>query len=227
MIDQENGERSIDLKFTPLFSVMVATAVATAVAQVWSPLGKVRFAALLLDLVPVGGVALATVGAAIRLRRARASATRVFLGIYGYCVGALIAMLGVAHLAAVIVAALERSGRHQFVYSFRFYSLVLLGVLLVLTGLRAAVPAAHLARGDRAAWRESLLVWTAILAINLPLAPIQGFAVGFSILALIALLLLVGTRRHFNRQPVRIHMPTPTSRIEVDPGGDGANGKGG
>ena len=206
MMSGPNNRECLLLVSRPLLTVMVLTAVATVVAQVWSPSGELLFAAFLLDLVPFGGVALATVSATFRLRRARVAVTRLLLAVYGYFAGALIGTLGVAHLVAVVVASLERARQHQFVYSFHFYSLVLLGALLIVTGLRAAMHAAQLARGHRAAWRESLFVWTAILTINLPLVPLQGFAVGFSLLALIELLLLAGMRRHFDVQPTGIPM---------------------
>lgn len=122
---------------------------------------------------------------------------RFLMAVYGYFVGALIGTLGMAHLVAVVIVAIHRGHQHQFIYSFRFYSLTLLGVLLIALGLMAANEA-RLARGQRAAWRASLLVWTAIVAINLPLVSLQGFAVLFSVLAALELLLLGSMRRHFN-----------------------------
>jgi hypothetical protein len=194
----------MDVKFRPLLTVVVVTAIATGVAQVLPPSRELRPVALLLDLLPFGGVVLATVITTLRLRRA--PLIRLLLTAYGYFAGALIGALGVAHLVAVLGASLDRAGRHQFVYSFRFYSLVLLGVLLIVTGLMAATQAAHLARGHRATWRASLSVWTVILAINLPLVPLQGFAVGFSVLAVLELLFLGGMRRHFGVQSAaRVH----------------------
>lgn len=185
------------MKCGPLFTVVVLTAIATTVAQVLPPSREVRPVALLLDLVPWGGVVLATGMATLRLRRAGVPLSRLVIAVYGYFAGALIGALGAAHLAAVVVAAIERGRQQQFVYSFHAYSLVLLGVLLIVTGLMAALQAAHLGRGHDAAWRTSLYVWTAILAINLPLVPLQGFAVGFSVLAVLELLLLGGMRRKF------------------------------
>ncbi|HYI10932.1 MAG TPA: hypothetical protein VEK57_17885 [Thermoanaerobaculia bacterium] len=211
----------MDVKFRPLLIVVVLTAIATAVAQVLPPSRELRSVALLLDSVPLGGVVLATVIAALRLRRASLPLVRLLIAVYGYFAGALIGTLGVAHLVAIVVASLGR-GRQQFVYSFRFYSLVLLGVLLIMTGLMAAMQAAHLARGHRGAWRASLSVWTAILAINLPLVPLQGFAIVFSVLAVLELLLLGGMRRHLGVQPTGRHVGTTISQAEVHSGGDTA-----
>jgi hypothetical protein len=43
------------------------------------------------------------------------------------------------------------------------------------------------------------------LAINLPLVPLQGFALLFSVLAALELLLLGGMRRHFDMKLTGIH----------------------
>lgn len=172
--------------------VLLLTAIAVVIAQLLPPSRELRSVGLLLDSVPLAGVVVATALATLRLRRESPPLVRLLVAVYAYFAGALIAALGVAHLAAVVMAAIERGP--AFVYNFRSYSLVLLGVLLIVTGLVAAVQATRLGRGDGAAWRASLWVWTAILAINLPLAPLQGFAVGFSVLAALALLLLAAVR---------------------------------
>lgn len=188
----------MDVKLRPLLTVFVLTAIATTVAQLLPPARELHPLALLLDFVPFGGVVAATVIAIVRLRRVPLPLIRLLIAVYGYFAGALVGTLGLAHLVAVVIVSIERGRQHQFVYSFRYYSLVLLGVLLIAAGLRAAIEAARLARGHRAAWRTSLSVWTAILAINLPLVPLQGFAVLFSVLAALEVLLLGGLQRHFD-----------------------------
>ena len=173
----------MDMKFGILSAVFVLTAIAAAVGQFLPPAKYLLPLALLLDFVPFGGAAAATVIAAVHLRRVSVSLIRLLIAIYGYFAGALIGTLGLSHLVAVITGAINRGHQHQFVYNFHFYSVVLLGVLLITVGIMATIEAARLARGNRAAWRASLSVWTAILAINLPLVPLQGFAVLFSVLA--------------------------------------------
>jgi hypothetical protein len=121
----------------------------------------------------------------------------LLIAVYSYFAGGLVGVLGLTHLVAVVIEAINQGRQHQFVYGFRFYSLVQLGVLLIATGIMAAIEAGGLARGERAAWRASLLVWIAILAINLPLVVLQGFALLFSVLAALELLLLGGMWRHF------------------------------
>ena len=188
----------MDVKFRLLLTVFVLTAIATTVAMLLPPARELLPLALLLDFVPFGGVVAATVIATVRLRRVPLPLIRLLIAVYGYFAGALVGALGLAHLVAVVIVSIGRGRQHQFVYSFHFYSLVLLGVLLIAAGIMAASEAASLARGHRAAWRASLSVWTAILAINLPLVSLQGFAVLFSVLAAVELLLLGGMRRHFD-----------------------------
>lgn len=188
----------MDVKLRPLLTVFVLTAIATIVAQLFPPARELLPLALLLDLVPWASVVAATVIATVRLRREPLPLIRLLIAVYGYFAGALVGTLGLAHLVAVVMASIDRGRQHQFVYSFHFYSLILLGVLLFAAGLMAAIQTAGLARGNRPAWRASLSVWTAILAINLPLVSLQGFAVLFSVLAALELLLLVGMRRHFD-----------------------------
>ena len=185
----------MDVKFRPLLAVLVLTAIATAVAMLLPPARELLPLALLLDFVPFGGVVAATVIATIRLRRAPLPPLRLLIAVYGYFAGALVGTLGLTHLVAVVTVSIDRARQHQFVYSFHFYSLVLLGTLLIAAGLMAAIESVRLARGHRAAWRASLSVWTAILAINLPLVSLQGFAVLFSALAALELLLLGCLRR--------------------------------
>jgi hypothetical protein len=189
-----------EMKSLPMLTVFALTAIATATAQRLPPGGKLVPLALLLDLVPVGGVAVATALAIRSVRRVSLSRVRLLIGTYGYFSGGLVGAFGVAHTVAVTMVSVERARQHQFVYNYRFYSLVLLGVLLIVTGLIAAVEAERLARGRPSGWRASLSVWTAILAINLPLVPLQGFAVLFSVLAAVELLLLAGSRTNGSQQ---------------------------
>ena len=162
----------MDVKFRTLLAVFVLTAIAGTVAQLLPPAREWLPLALLLDIVPFGSVAVATVIAGIRLRRVPLPLTRLLIAVCGYFAGALVGTLGLAHLVAVIIVPINRGHQHQFVYSFNFYSLVLLGVLLIVAGVSATIETARLALGHRAAWRASLLIWTALLAINLPLVPI-------------------------------------------------------
>src|SRR5687768_9671097 len=106
----------------PMLTVFALTAIATGIAQRLPPERDLVPLALLLDLVPVGSVAVATALAMRSLRRASLS----LIGAYGYFAGGLVGALGVAHTVAVTMLSVERARQHQFVYSYRFYSLVLL-----------------------------------------------------------------------------------------------------
>lgn len=177
--------------------VFALTAVAAAIAQVLPRDDSFEPVALLLDVVPFALVIAATVFAAVQLKRSSVPLSHLLLSAYTYFAGALVATLGVAHLVGVVALAIRRGYRNEFVYDFHFYSVMLLGVLLTTLGLMANFEADRVARAVRTGWRASLLVWTAILAINLPLVPLQGFAVLFSVIGGVEVLLLVGTRYKF------------------------------
>jgi hypothetical protein len=175
--------------------VLILTALATTAAQLLPSANEFRAAGLVFDVVPIGSAVVATLITAIRLRREHLPLIRLANGVYGYFAGALIGALGVAHLVAITIAAVGRSG--PFVYTFRFYSLALLGMLLVAGGAMAAVQTTRVALDQRGARRASVTVWAAILAMNLPLIPLQGFAILFAVLAGLGLLLVAGVWRQF------------------------------
>src|SRR5918998_3356339 len=91
----------MDVKFRPLLTVFVLTAIATTVALLFPPARELLPLAILLDLVPFGGVVAASVIATIRLRRVPLPLIRLLISVYGYFAGALIGTLGLAHLVAV------------------------------------------------------------------------------------------------------------------------------
>ena len=194
-----------DVRLRPLLTVFMLTAVATAVALLSRTANELLAVALLLDFVPVVGVVVATAVAIARLKRVPCPLIRLVLPVYSYFAGALVGTLAVAHVVAVVIRSIDRARQQQFVYDFHVYSLVLLGVLLIAGGLMVTIETAGLARRHRPAWRTSMSVWTAILAINLPLVPIQSLAIVFSVVAALALLLLGGTRRQFGQESIVEH----------------------
>ena len=169
----------------------IASTLAPTLAQLHPPFSR------LVPWLLVAGLAAATTAFIISLRRKSAAPRRLLLAACGFFCGLLIAALGVAHLAGVFHASLDRACQGRFVYGFHFYSLVLLGTLLVAGGIAAAGQASKLALGERAAWRASLVVWAALLFINLPLVPLQDFAALFSALAALYLMVLYAARRSF------------------------------
>jgi len=96
------------------------------------------------------------------------------------------ALLGSAHLAVVLArAAAGRgfAGSETFAYGFHFYSLVLVGVLLVLPGCLCLYHARGVVRLEPAARSGALRSSLVLLAVNLPMMPFQPFAILLSVLA--------------------------------------------
>ncbi|MGH9382903.1 MAG: hypothetical protein ACRD2N_01215 [Vicinamibacterales bacterium] len=121
----------------------------------------------------------------------RTSVRQALAGSLAFFSGLITAGLGLGHLSGVLVVELRRSPFH---YDFRVYALLLLGATLVAMGARLATASARVARGEHAAWGPAIGAATALLAINLPLAPIQGFAVALSIFVSIGLVALLAVR---------------------------------
>jgi len=103
-------------------------------------------------------------------------------------------LLGVAHTVAVVGRALRGPA---FEYNFRLYSLVMMGLSQMAGGALCLSTSWNVARGDVRAWRVAWGATTLLLVVNLPLMPIQGFAVGFSVFLLVTQLVLIATRRRF------------------------------
>jgi hypothetical protein len=126
-----------------------------------------------------------------RKRGARALAT---VGAVAFFSGALIASLGGAHTLAVVGRALRRP---SFVYDFRLYSLVLLGVCQITGGVRCLSTSWSLVRGSAGAWKAALAATAWLLIVNVPLVPITGFAGLPALLASATLITLIATGRRF------------------------------
>lgn len=173
------------LALDALLATLLPTFVATWLSTRWpdAPGGL----AIGLDLVPFVGTALASWLVAARLRRVAGPGWRRLVLAFGFPSGAVVASLGVAHITAVAT----------FVdaYTFRTYSLFLLGALLLAAGSTAALLAPGQALGSRGAARAAFCTWSFILLVNVPLVPLQGFAAAFSALALANLILIVVLRK--------------------------------
>jgi hypothetical protein len=145
-----------------------------------------------------------------RARRQRAPTGILVLGgVVGF-VGCYVFLLGSQHTIAVLGRALRQlssPGSQGALYDFRRYSLMLLGALLITTGLRLLAYGPGLVRREHRSWKGAL--WTAVvlLAINAPLMPIQGFAIGFTAFSLVTLVLLVALRRLFTNDVASAHDP--------------------
>ena len=101
---------------------------------------------------------------------------RTIVALVALC-AAVTAALGGAHLLAV---AAQLAGK---VYDFRAYSLLLLGVVLVLPALVCGTTIPGLLRRERRARRTALAACVWLLAVNAALIPLQGFAVLLTVAA--------------------------------------------
>ena len=116
-----------------------------------------------------------------RKHRARGLApSAVAAGLVTLASGLITIGLSVAHLVVVVIVAIRRS---PLVYDFRLYSLILLGIALTGLGLVLVLAAAGVTQGDPARTRLARNSALLLALINVPLAPLQGFAVLFAGLA--------------------------------------------
>ena len=157
------------------------------------------------------GVVGAIIWFAVAVRRRRRVAALTAIGTFSFSGGTIIAALGALHLIAVVDRAVRGTlgtpafatppiPQHgdPFVYDFRFYALLNLGVLLIAGGVACVIPAHRLMRDEPRAWKGTLWATVALLAINLPLMPIQGRAYFLSAFAFVNLVALAATRKRFD-----------------------------
>jgi hypothetical protein len=147
-------------------------------------------------------VLLAAIGAAVWLatdaRRRRAPEPRV--GAIALFCGFVTLGLMALHLTAVVGRAISGrgfGGQARFAYDFRFYSLLLMAVVIIIPGLVFVMHARRLTDGDARAWKRALWASGALLLINVPLVPIQAFALAPVLLATINLVSLWASRKQY------------------------------
>ena len=152
-------------------------------------------AALLFVLAAIG----AAVWLAIIARRRRAP--EPIVGAIDLFCGLVTLALMSLHLAAVVGRAISGKGFGQarFAYDFRFYSLLLMAVVIIIPGLVFVTHARRLTDGDARAWKRALWASGALLLINVPLVPIQAFALDPALLATINLVSLWAGRKQYGR----------------------------
>jgi hypothetical protein len=131
------------------------------------------------------GIALAT-AIAIASRRRVKIATTICAVIEAFLGTTLIGLMA-THILGVIVRRVRlkeqmwvRFEPHVRIagvpYDFRFYALILFGVLGGWAGLCALRAAVRMARGDSRAWRLAASSWILTAALVAPLLPLQDFA---------------------------------------------------
>jgi hypothetical protein len=163
-----------------------------------------------LSLLVYFGVIGAIIWFAVALRRRKRVAALTLVGTVSFFGGTIIAAVGARHLVAITDRAMRgtlgtpafsappilQTG-DPFVYDFRFYALVQLGVLLVVGGSACVILAPRLTRGEPRAWKATLWASVALLAMNMPLVPIEDNAYGPAALAFLTLAALTVTRKRF------------------------------
>jgi hypothetical protein len=147
-------------------------------------------------------VLLAAIGAAVWLvtdARRRRAPEPVVGAIDLFC-GLVTLGLMALHLVAVVGRAISGrgfGGQARFAYDFRFYSLILMAVVIIIPGLVFVMHARRLTDGDATAWKRALWAGGALLLINVPLVHIQAFALNPALLATINLVSLWASRKQF------------------------------
>ena len=107
-------------------------------------------------------------------------------------------ILFAAHLAAVLSLPLRSAAAS---YDFRLYSLLLLGAAGLVPGILGLRTLPGLARGVVASPRRATRLCLVLLAVNIPLIPLQDFAVALSIsgVSVLAALFLLRNQVHKER----------------------------
>jgi len=141
------------------------------------------------------GLAVAFAMRARRAGRGRLATMLASLTLFAGCVVTVLATLHAATIVSLRVAAWQSGGR--FGYDFRFYSLMLLAGVLAAAGVSLARHAPRLSRAEPEARRRTLVLLVALFAVNAPLAPLQGFAIGVGALALALFVLLAAVKKPF------------------------------
>ncbi len=127
----------------------------------------------------------ATAWLVVNARRRRAPAALVAVGAIDLLCGLLIVGPIALHLWTIVGRAVSGSGSEGggFTYDFRFYSLVLVGLVILFPALVCVLRARRLTEGDLDSWKRVLRASGILLLVNAPLGPIQPFAIGFTVLA--------------------------------------------
>lgn len=120
---------------------------------------------------------------------------RVTLGVFS-----TVLVFGLGHLMGITTTGLLRG---SLVYDFRFYSMLLVGGLMIAPSIFGLLQLPGLRRGQQAAWRNARRASAVLLAVNVPMIPMQNartFVFFGSLVASLAALHWIWlsiARRHF------------------------------
>ena len=145
-------------------------------------------------------VLFATLAFAWTIRRRRASARLLLAGSAALFCGILSAALVSTHAVVIIV---NRASQNSEVatriawskkliiagvpYDMRFYSLILLAAVILIPAVRCVRAAAVIAIGTGEGWKSAVKASLLLLAVSVPLIPLQPFAILVAIASLISL----------------------------------------
>jgi hypothetical protein len=112
----------------------------------------------------------------------------------------------------------ERSGGTDSAYNFHFYSLLLLGSILIFQGAKSLGAAVMLKNGNENADKTALKSTLIVLAVVVPLIPIQFFGTVITVMSLVnlaAIKLLLNRRKVFFPVPIGEKTPARAELIQA------------
>lgn len=141
---------------------------------------------------------LATAVFAVAMRRRGARGRRLLASTWVFFYGLFLAVMLSMHSVVILGLRLfERPAGDPFVYDFKLYSLLLVGAAFITQGVRYMRAAGRLAASDGAAKREALRASYVVLALAVPMIPIQFFGTVLTaggVVSIMALILLAPAR---------------------------------
>jgi hypothetical protein len=141
--------------------------------------------------------AIVTIRFVVGTRRRRVCAALALAGAVDIVCGLIALGLATAHLTAILGLAVMRALGAAVgpAYTLRFYSLLLLGMAVAVPGFLCAASAQRLTERRAGAWRQACWATLWLLAVNVPLIPLNGFGTFLSVFALANLISLGAVRR--------------------------------
>ena len=145
----------------------------------------------------------ATAVFAALLWKSGANLKRVIGATYLFFYGTFITVMLLMHNAVILgLCVFERPDAAGAAYDFHLYSLVFLGSFLIFQGVRALRAAVMLKNGDENGAREARRATYFVLAVAVPLIPIQFFGIVLTVFSLLNLgaIKLLSTRPTVSEQ---------------------------
>ncbi|HLM62321.1 MAG TPA: hypothetical protein VK308_16080 [Pyrinomonadaceae bacterium] len=106
---------------------------------------------------------------------------------YIFFYGVFLTVMLFMHNTVILGLRIFDQPSNNFTYDFHLYSLILLGSILFLQGVRLVRSAFLLKAGDEKGIREALRATMIVLAVAIPMIPIQFFGIELTVLSLLNL----------------------------------------